>query len=639
MGAILQNFSNSSSYTGGKYNPDPPPPTSSSPSATSRELGMMITNDRAIPAVSLAGLTSTLGLDGSAELMGGYSANGSGQDLTDLVDGCPKPDETLYPSIFGLDLAVPQWEAIGTALILTLIIIITIVGNILVILSVFTYKPLRIVQNFFIVSLAVADLTVAILVLPLNVAYSILGRWEFGIHVCKMWLTSDVLCCTASILNLCAIALDRYWAITDPINYAQKRTLERVLALIAGVWVLSLVISSPPLIGWNDWPEEFSSDFPCQLTSNQGYVIYSSLGSFFIPLAIMTIVYIEIYIATRRRLRERAQASKINTLATRSIGMVAGNGEKELTTTHQQQQQQQHQQPHHAHHQQDAHHHQGAHHAIQHDQESISSETNNHNEHTDTGSGGPLAGHKSNDTKKRGRLLGAYFGRVALVGGGNRKKHHRKQDDVHAEDGQQHRLALHQREDDSVTDNPDNSGSGESGGKAPLDAGAHTVPPTTGNCDIPSGEPTASRNGASRNHREVGFHESTTELVGATAAASGTGNNAAASTRIGGRLKQSFRKPGGINQFIEEKQKISLSKERRAARTLGIIMGVFVVCWLPFFLMYVILPFCPTCCPTNKLINFITWLGYINSALNPIIYTIFNLDYRRAFKRLLGIKQ
>ena len=99
-----------------------------------------------------------------------------------------------------------------------------------------------------------------------------------------------------------------------------------------------------------------------------------------------------------------------------------------------------------------------------------------------------------------------------------------------------------------------------------------------------------------------------------------------------------FRKPGGLNQFIEEKQKISLSKERRAARTLGIIMGVFVVCWLPFFLMYVILPFCPSCCPTNKLINFITWLGYINSALNPIIYTIFNLDYRRAFKRLLGIK-
>ncbi len=89
-------------------------------------------------------------------------------------------------------------------------------------------------------------------------------------------------------------------------------------------------------------------------------------------------------------------------------------------------------------------------------------------------------------------------------------------------------------------------------------------------------------------------------------------------------------------QFIEEKQRISLSKERRAARTLGIIMGVFVFCWLPFFLMYVILPFCDSCCPTDKFINFITWLGYINSALNPIIYTIFNLDFRRAFKKLVN---
>uniref|UniRef100_A0A182NRQ4 G-protein coupled receptors family 1 profile domain-containing protein n=1 Tax=Anopheles dirus TaxID=7168 RepID=A0A182NRQ4_9DIPT len=629
MGAVLLNASNSSNHPAGRYGFD---------AATRHELGMMITNDGAIPAVSLAGLNSVLGLDASAVTMTRLDGNGS--ELGDMADGCPKPDDVRYPSMFGVDLAVPQWEAIGTALILTLIIIITIVGNILVILSVFTYKPLRIVQNFFIVSLAVADLTVAILVLPLNVAYSILGRWEFGIHVCKMWLTSDVLCCTASILNLCAIALDRYWAITDPINYAQKRTLERVLALIAGVWVLSLLISSPPLIGWNDWPDEFSSDFPCQLTSNQGYVIYSSLGSFFIPLAIMTIVYIEIYIATRRRLRERAQASKINTLATRSIGMVAGNGEKELTTTIHHQQQQHQQQPHQQQGSQQAAQHG---HPVQHDQESISSETNNHNEHTDTGSGGPLAG---GPKKKKGRRLGAYFGRALGGAGVSRKKHHRKPGGP-AEDGpqqqqqQQHRLAvaLHQREDDSVTDNPDNSGSGDSGGKAgPPDAPQPRT--AAGNCDIGPGAPGADapRNGGGP--REVGFHESTTELVEeAAAGATGTGTGPAGTTRIGGRLKQSFRKPGGINQFIEEKQKISLSKERRAARTLGIIMGVFVVCWLPFFLMYVILPFCTSCCPTNKLTNFITWLGYINSALNPIIYTIFNLDYRRAFKRLLGIKQ
>jgi octopamine/tyramine receptor len=219
---------------------------------------------------------------------------------TESENICEVSQQVFNDSIFGMALSMPLWEASFTTVILSFLIIVTIMGNILVILSVFTYKPLRIVQNFFIVSLAVADLTVATLVLPLNVAYYVRGRWDFGIHVCKMWLTSDVLCCTASILHLCIIALDRYWAITDPINYAQKRTVERVLMLIAGVWILSLVISSPPLIGWNDWPEKFTPETPCELTSERGYVIYSSLGSFFIPLIIMAIVYMKIFIATRR---------------------------------------------------------------------------------------------------------------------------------------------------------------------------------------------------------------------------------------------------------------------------------------------------------------------------------------------------
>lgn len=84
-----------------------------------------------------------------------------------------------FSTIFG-STDIPEWEAILTIGSLTFFILLTIIGNILVILSVLTYKPLRIVQNFFIISLAVADLTVAILVLPLNVAHSVLGKWIFG---------------------------------------------------------------------------------------------------------------------------------------------------------------------------------------------------------------------------------------------------------------------------------------------------------------------------------------------------------------------------------------------------------------------------------------------------------------------------
>ncbi|KAH9372826.1 hypothetical protein HPB48_021547 [Haemaphysalis longicornis] len=163
-------------------------------------------------------------------------------------------------------IAMSVQEAVGTALTLSFITAFTVIGNVLVIGSVFNHRPLRTVQNVFLVSLAVADIAVALLVMPLNVAYSILGRWVFGLHMCELWLTCDVLCCTASILNLCAIALDRYWAIHDPINYAQKRTLRRVLLSILLVWAISGLISVPPLIGWNDWPEQFDETSPCRLT-------------------------------------------------------------------------------------------------------------------------------------------------------------------------------------------------------------------------------------------------------------------------------------------------------------------------------------------------------------------------------------
>lgn len=388
------------------------------------------------------------------------------------VGGCGVPEEETGSNL-------PTWEAAAALLTLGFLVLATVFGNALVILSVFTYRPLRIVQNFFIVSLAVADLAVALLVMPFNVAYLLLGKWIFGIHLCKLWLTCDVLCCTASILNLCAIALDRYWAITDPINYAQKRTLKRVLATIAGVWILSGAISSPPLAGWNDWPEELEPGTPCQLTRRQGYVIYSSLGSFFIPLLLMSLVYLEIFLATRRRLRERARQSR--------LGPVQSTRHRDTDDA----------------------------------EESVSSETN-HNE-------------RSPRLQAKPSLIDDEPTEVTIGGGG------------------------------SLTGTSRRGGTGGGGG--------------------------------------------------ADVATSAT-----------------------VYQFIEERQRISLSKERRAARTLGVIMGVFVVCWLPFFLMYVIVPFCPACCPSDRMVYFITWLGYVNSALNPLIYTIFNLDYRRAFRRLLRIR-
>lgn len=193
----------------------------------------------------------------------------------------------------------------------------------------FTYRPLRAVQNFYIVSLALADLAVAVLVMPLHVTNFILGgRWAFGVVVCHIWLTADILTCTASILNLCAIAFDRYRAIHDPIGYAQRRTIGRVLTTVTIVWLTSAVISVPPLIGWNAASLYDETTRRCQLTDDRGFVVYSAAGSFYIPLALMTFVYIKIYLATRRRLRARTDNYRVtqrrNAALSASVPAVTG---------------------------------------------------------------------------------------------------------------------------------------------------------------------------------------------------------------------------------------------------------------------------------------------------------------------------
>lgn len=85
-----------------------------------------------------------------------------------------------------------------------------------------------------------------------------------------------------------------------------------------------------------------------------------------------------------------------------------------------------------------------------------------------------------------------------------------------------------------------------------------------------------------------------------------------------------------------EKRRLARKKEKRATLILGLIMGSFIACWLPFFFLYILTPLCGDQCNVPKrAFAFAFWLGYTNSALNPVIYTIFNKDFRRAFRRIL----
>ena len=120
----------------------------------------------------------------------------------------------------------------------------------LVVAAVALERSLAGTQNWFIASLAVSDILVGLFVMPLSLTYELLGYWPFGSVLCDLWLSIDVLLCTASILNLVLISVDRYCSITRAVSYAHFRTRRRATGMIAVVWGLSAVICFPPLAGW-----------------------------------------------------------------------------------------------------------------------------------------------------------------------------------------------------------------------------------------------------------------------------------------------------------------------------------------------------------------------------------------------------
>lgn len=85
----------------------------------------------------------------------------------------------------------------------------------------------------------------------------------------------------------------------------------------------------------------------------------------------------------------------------------------------------------------------------------------------------------------------------------------------------------------------------------------------------------------------------------------------------------------------EASLKSSFKKETKVLKTLSIIMGVFVFCWLPFFVLNCTVPFCDPPCVSDTTFTVFVWFGWANSSLNPVIYA-FNADFRRAFTTILG---
>ncbi|XP_027788971.1 5-hydroxytryptamine receptor 2C [Marmota flaviventris] len=193
---------------------------------------------------------------------------------------------------------VQNWPAIS----IVVIIIMTIGGNILVIMAVSMEKKLHNATNYFLMSLAIADMLVGLLVMPLSLLAILYDYvWPLPRYLCPVWISLDVLFSTASIMHLCAISLDRYVAIRNPIEHSRFNSRTKAIMKIAIVWAISIGVSVPiPVIGLRDEDKVFVNNTTCVL-NDPNFVLIGSFVAFFIPLTIMVITYcLTIYVLRRQ---------------------------------------------------------------------------------------------------------------------------------------------------------------------------------------------------------------------------------------------------------------------------------------------------------------------------------------------------
>ncbi|KAM9306601.1 adenosine receptor A2b-like [Pholidichthys leucotaenia] len=189
-----------------------------------------------------------------------------------------------------------------------------VAGNVLVCWSVCINSNLQTVTNFFMVSLAVADIAVGLLAIPFAITISVGFCSHF--YGCLSIACFVLILTQSSIFSLLAIAMDRYIAINNPLRYSSVVTAWRAKAIIALCWIVAVGIGLTPMFGWNTGRNFTVPTFPSggcpvgrTLCLFEGVVpldfmvYFNFLGFVLVPLLVMLLIYLHIFIVAQRQLR------------------------------------------------------------------------------------------------------------------------------------------------------------------------------------------------------------------------------------------------------------------------------------------------------------------------------------------------
>ncbi|XP_069701878.1 D(2) dopamine receptor [Periplaneta americana] len=182
------------------------------------------------------------------------------------------------------------------------------VGNILVCLAVCLDRRLQNVTNYFLLSLAIADLLVSLFVMPLGAIPGFLGYWPFGMVWCNVYVTCDVLACSASIMHMCFISLGRYLGIRNPLKTRHAYSTKRLVGFkIALVWLLSMLVSSSITVLGIHNPRNIMPEPDICVINNRAFFVFGSLVAFYVPMVIMVVTYVLTVQLLRKKARFAAE--------------------------------------------------------------------------------------------------------------------------------------------------------------------------------------------------------------------------------------------------------------------------------------------------------------------------------------------
>ncbi|XP_011049492.1 PREDICTED: dopamine D2-like receptor isoform X2 [Acromyrmex echinatior] len=445
------------------------------------------------------------------------------------------------------------------------------------------------------------------------------GSWSLPGFVCDFYIAMDVTCSTSSIFNLVAISIDRYIAVTQPIKYAKHKNNRRVWLTILLVWAISAAIGSPIVLGLNNTPNRIPDQ--C-LFYNTDFIIYSSLSSFYIPCIIMVFLYYNIFKALRNRAR-RARATKkpnlgdikpgsiIENIAhTRSGYSVARFAETAL----------------------------GAAALVAPGIEEPTNTASGSNEDEDETPLDPVVV-ISNDKSTEFFLATVVEEAAAVAQAQLTGTPHVQRQDSSGYDVAASSTMIHEPLETNSSPSPNpriTSG-------PPSSSTSSSPPPTRGPTSVSSSTQTK-RNGnnGGANKQELKRLKSAGSLLPLQLART--------PSVLSSSCKKDRKNASAGSRFTiykankaskKKREKSSAKKERKATKTLAIVLGVFLICWVPFFTCNIMDAICTkltkACQPGVTAFIITSWLGYMNSFVNPVIYTVFNPEFRKAFRKLISI--